>query len=223
MDLTLKLILPWSDILKEYEHQVLHAVEDTELPGFRKGKAPRDLVEPKLDKNQLYSRCIEELLPKVYSVEVQKRNLKPILYPKIRVLKGEIGQDWEFEAITCEAPTVILADYQAKLKDVKTEKPEDRLASVLKVLSETTKVELSPILIEEEVNHRLANLTDNLTKLGMTTESYLSTKKTTADGLKANLTAEATADLTMEFILQEIGRIQKLTDRGQVLDFLKTL
>jgi len=223
MNITLILTLTWSDIQKEYEHQVIHAVESAELPGFRKGKAPRDLVEPKLDKNQLYSRCIEALLPAVYSEEVKKANLKPILYPKIKVIKGEQGQDWQFEAITCEAPVVTLTDYQTKVKAVKTDKPEDRLPAVLKVISDTSKVELPPLLIEEEVNHRLANLTDNLTKLGMTTDAYLSAKKTTPDNLKTTMTAESTADLTMEFILQEIGKVQKLSDRTQVLDFLKAL
>jgi len=221
--LVLTISLPWADVNKEYEHQITHAVEEAELPGFRKGKAPRNLVEPKLDKNQLLTRSIEVLLPKIYSAAIEKAGLKPILYPKIKILKGEMEQDWQFEATTCETPVVVLPDYQTRAKEVKTEKPEDRLGAILKIISETTPVTLPQILIDEEVNHRLVNLTDNLTKLGMGIDSYLTAKKTTSEGLRATMQAESQADLAMEFILQEIGKAQKLTDRGQVLDFLKTL
>jgi FKBP-type peptidyl-prolyl cis-trans isomerase (trigger factor) len=221
--LKLTLIVTWPDVLKEYEHQLQHSIDEAEMPGFRKGKAPRDIVEPKLNKSDLYSHCLEALLPQTYSAAIKAADLKPILYPHIKVIKGEIGQDWLFEATTCEAPIVILGDYVFKLKDIKTDKPEERLSTVLRVLSETSQVTLPQILIDEEVNHRLANLTDNLTKLGMTTENYLNTKKLTAESLKATLITEAGADLTMEFILQEVGRKQNLADRTQVLDYLKTL
>ncbi len=213
MNLTLTLTLTWLSISAEYENQVKSAISQAEISGFRKGKAPRDLVEPKLDKQTLYSRCIEALLPKAYANEIKAKNLKPILYPKIKIIKGEVGEDWQLEAITCETPKVTLGDYLAKIKEVKTDKPEDRLSAVLKVLQDTSKVDLPPILIEEEISHRLANLTDNLTKLGMTTESYLAAKKTTADGLKQTISQEASQDLTMHFIIQEAGG----------LDYLKTL
>ena len=221
--LILTLTLPWTEIKKEYEHQIHLAVDSAELPGFRKGKAPRDLVEPKLDKNQLYSKSVEALLPSVYSTALKSSNLKPILYPRIKIIKGELNSDWLFEAITCGAPPVTLGNYQNQAKDIKTDKPEDRLPAILKLLLDSSQVTLPQILVEEEVNHRLANLTDNLTKLGMTVDAYLSAKKTTPEGLKAIHTSEATADLTMEFILQEIGQQQKLSERTQVLDFLKTL
>lgn len=221
--ITINLVIPWPQIQKEYSHQIDLAVESAEIPGFRKGKAPRNLVEPKLDSNSLYSKSIEVLLPQIYSQTVKELELKPVVYPQIKIIEGKDGADWQFEAVTCETPSVTLSDYQTQAKQLKTDKPEDRLSAVLKMLLDTSKVILPQILIDSETNHRLANLTDNLTKLGMSIDHYLSAKKTTVDSLKAAYMAESSADLSMEFILQQIGRDQNITDRTKVLDFLKTL
>ena len=49
----LTLSIPWEDIKKTYDEVVEDFVKETELPGFRKGKAPRAAVEEKLDKNKV--------------------------------------------------------------------------------------------------------------------------------------------------------------------------
>jgi trigger factor len=46
----LTITLPWMDIEKTYEEVVGEFVKNAEMSGFRKGKAPRDIVEKSLDK-----------------------------------------------------------------------------------------------------------------------------------------------------------------------------
>ena len=77
--------------------------------------------------------------------------------------------------------------------------------------------------MEEEANHRLARLVENLTQLGTSVDQYLSTKKLTAAELKAQLASQTRADLTTEFILLEVQTTQKLADRTKTLEFLKSL
>ena len=116
-------------------------------------------------------------------------------------------KDWIFSAITCEAPKVTLP---------KKLLPLDKLIPACRVL-------IPDLLVEEEANHRLARLVENLTQLGTSVDQYLSTKKLTAAELKAQLASQTRADLTTEFILLEVQTTQKLADRTKTLEFLKSL
>lgn len=204
----LTLVIPWSDIQKAYEKEVEEAVASAEIQGFRKGKAPRSMVESKLDKSHLYSHAVQHLLPGAYAAAVKANNLKPVLYPRIKIVKGQEGRDWEFQATTCEVPIVTL--------------PE-KLDRNLTVLRQKSHVKVPDLLVEEEANHRLASLVENITRLGLTTVSYLATKKLTPETLKANLAKDARTDLETEFILLRIQNDRKFPDRKSTLDFLQKL
>ncbi|TSC84543.1 MAG: trigger factor [Microgenomates group bacterium Gr01-1014_16] len=204
----LSLTVRWSDIQKGYEKEVTEAIANAELPGFRKGKAPRNLVEAKLDKSHLYSHAVQHLLPEAYAAAVKTHNLKPVLYPQIKILKGQENQDWEFQAITCEAPSVIL--------------PE-KLSSDLNTLRQKSQVKIPDLLVEEEANHRLASLAENITKLGLTSKQYLASKKLTPESLKAQISQNSRTDLETEFTLLHLQSVQKLPDRKSTLDFLQKL
>ena len=206
-NLELTLTVPWSRVHAAYESAVTEAVADAELPGFRKGKAPRNLIEPKLDRNHTLSHSLGHLIPKEYAAAVKKHGLLPLLHPQIKIVSGKEGEDWVFMAITCEAPKVTLP---------KKLLPIDKLVPACRVL-------IPDLLVEEEANHRLAGLVENLTQLGTTVDQYLSTKKLTAEELKAQMAKQAREDLTAEFILLEVQKTQKLADRTKTLDYLKSL
>lgn len=213
----LTLTIPWTSILAGYETEVTKHIAEVELPGFRKGKAPRELVEPKLDKSQLYSHALQDLLPKVYSDAVKEHQLKPILYPKISLKSGKDGEDWVFVATTCELPVVTLPDYKTGVKGLKD------LNAILDYLAKETKVTIPSLLVEEEANHRLAALADNLTNLGMTTDKYLATKNLKAEDHKAQLAQQSRAELALELTLGSIQAANQHKTRQETLDFLTAL
>ncbi len=62
----LTITIPAVDVKNELEHVLDEFAKNTELPGFRKGLAPRDLVKEKADKNKLYGEVIDHLLQKSY-------------------------------------------------------------------------------------------------------------------------------------------------------------
>jgi FKBP-type peptidyl-prolyl cis-trans isomerase (trigger factor) len=212
------LSFPWPDLQAAYEKVVAQAVSDTELPGFRKGKAPRDLVEPKLNRTDSLSHAFQELLPGAYQQAVQDHLLKPILYPKLQITSALEGSDWLVTATTCEAPQITLPDYKKDLA-----KSAKDLSDVLDYLLKNTQVALPQLLISEETNHRLAGLAENLTGLGMTTQTYLANKKLTLETLQSQYLQLSKNDLTIEFSLASIQSAEKLADRQKTLDFLTSL
>lgn len=211
------LVVPWAKIKIEYEYLVEHAIKEAEIPGFRKGKAPRKDVEDRLNKNEIYGKAVEKLLPGIYAGQIKKLSLKPILQPRIKLEKSELNEDWEFSIVTCEAPEIKLpADYIKQLTMQDKDKRFVWLDSQINVV-------IPDILAEEEANHRLTALVENFTRLGLTTEQYLATKKMTPETLKAEAISQARHDLKMEFVLESVRVDNKLKDRKETLDFIMGL
>jgi FKBP-type peptidyl-prolyl cis-trans isomerase (trigger factor) len=219
----IQLIIPWSKIQAGYETEVQKAIDETEIPGFRKGKAPRDIVEPKLDRSNLISKALGDILPEIYAQKVNEFKLKPIMYPHIHIDKNTEGADWEFVATTCEVPEVTLPDYKTDLPKEKVEKDQSKVTVAVSYLHKNSKVQVPDMLVEEESNHRLASLADNLTHLGLDIPKYLQSKKLTTESLKAQTAAESRIDLEMEFILSQVQAQEKLENREKTLEFLQNL
>ena len=113
----IKISLKWTLVKKERDLVVEEMSKTIDLPGFRKGKAPKKLVEEKLDKAKINDEIIRKLLPVADSEIIKENNLRPIIDPQIHI-DGELeeGKDWLFHAITCEMPEVDLMDIKLRLK-----------------------------------------------------------------------------------------------------------
>ena len=206
-NIELTLTIPWAKMQQGYEQVIVETIKNTEMKGFRKGFAPRKLVEERLDRNQTFSHALQHLLPPAYQAAVDKHGLKPVVYPHIRIAKGNEGEDWVLTAVLCEAPIVRLG----------------KLTADLDQLLKNSEVLLADLIVEQEADHRLGQLAENLTQLGVSVDKYLTSKKLTSPQLRAKLASEARRDLSMEFILHRVQVEHKLPDRQKTLDFLQDL
>ena len=61
------------------------------IPGFRKGKAPRKIVEAMYGAEVFYEDAIEEAYPAAYAAALEQTGIQPVAYPKLEVT--EMGKD----------------------------------------------------------------------------------------------------------------------------------
>ena len=66
-----------------------HLVQKANIPGFRKGKAPRPILEQYLGKAALMEDAVEHMAPEAYEKAVKEKELKPIARPDIQLEKLE--------------------------------------------------------------------------------------------------------------------------------------
>lgn len=221
----LTITVPWADIAKSYDQVVGDMVKASELPGFRKGKAPRKLVEEKIDKSQAYEEVLKKLIPQVYNEAVTAQKLHPIVSPKVELKETTEGKDWIIRVLTCQQPAVDLGNYKEKVQEVKAtkqkkiwvpgegpQKPEEAqkerkptLDELLSAVYGAVKVTLPQMLIEHEVNRLLSDLIDQTKKLGMTVEQYLGSTGRSVESLRAEYADQAKKTLTLEFALEKIA------------------
>jgi trigger factor len=222
----LTITIPWADVAAIYEKVVTEKVQKAELPGFRIGHAPRDLVEKNLDKTNIYEDCLKTLIPTSYNAAITEQRVKPIVSPKIELKDATEHKDWVFIAHTCEKPAVTVGDYKKAITELKASKgkkiwkPGDpevnkddpsadatkpTLDELLMALYNTITVTLPPLLIENEVNRLLSDLIDQTKKLGLTVEQYLASTQRTGETIKKEYEDQAKRTLTLEFALEDIA------------------
>lgn len=229
--------VPWSEVKKTYDHVLGHFVDAVKLKGFRKGKAPKDLVEKSVDKADVYGEVINHLLPKTYAAAVAEHKLRPAMAPKITIVSAEENKAWQFKATACELPEIKLNDYQKAVKGTlakeaiwtpgkgdpkKTDKTEltetQKLNLISRALLETAAVDLPDLMIQAETDRLLSRLLDQIQKLGLTIDQYASSNQKTVDQVKAEYRQAAVNSLKLELILASIGDEKKFTAKETDVD-----
>lgn len=87
-------------------------VKKVNIPGFRKGKAPRKILENYIGKEYLLSEAADIILPNAYYDAVQENALEPIDQPEVEVVQLEDGQPFIFKATVDVKPEVKLGEYK---------------------------------------------------------------------------------------------------------------
>lgn len=96
------------------------------IPGFRKGKAPRQIVEAMFGADVFYEDAIEEVYPEAYSEAIKQEGIKPVAYPKLEIVEaGKNGLT--FKALVTVRPEAKLGQYKGITapKQVEAVTPED--------------------------------------------------------------------------------------------------
>lgn len=236
----LTITIPWNKVKEAYDKSFEEALKKVEVEGFRKGKAPKKLAQDKVDEQKVYQKVIQKIIPKFYLQTIKEQEIKPIVSPKIELLKAKEQEDWQFKATVCEKPKIKLGDYKKAVRKLKKEKRtkiwvpgEDKkqktankeqkkvtLNEVLEAVLKTAKIKISKILIENQVNQNLANLLDQVQKLGMTVDQYLQAKGKTIEQLKKEYQENAKKTLALEFVLQEIADQEEIKVKDKEIEKL---
>ncbi|MFH1833204.1 MAG: trigger factor [Candidatus Levyibacteriota bacterium] len=221
-DGTIKLTItvPFLEVKKAREKVIENIAKNTDIKGFRKGKAPKKLVEEKVDEEKVREEILKILLPESYLNAVKEHDLKPIMNPKIQVTSLEKDKDWQFIAFTCELPNIDLGEYKENIGKItaKTkiiipgkEAQKPHFEEIVTALLKSVSVKIPKILLDGEVERLLSQTLDEIKKLGLNLDQYLMSTGKTAETLRAEYEKKAENDLKFEFALQKIADIEKIT------------
>ena len=82
------------------------------VPGFRKGKAPMNIIERQYGSEIFYEDTFNEIVPEVYDEELKANNIEAVSRPDIDVTQIGKGQDLIFTAVVQIKPEVKLGKYK---------------------------------------------------------------------------------------------------------------
>jgi len=128
----LKINLPAQDGVNAYNNAVMRLGMEVNVPGFRKGKVPRNILEQRIGKERIKIEALERMLPGVFSKAIEENKLDVIAQPQIKTYKFEIGEDLELLASVELRPEVKMCDYKGQTVEVeKYELPKDAFDKAL--------------------------------------------------------------------------------------------
>lgn len=100
------------------------------VPGFRKGKVPRQMIEKMYGPEIFYDDAANALIPDAYAAAVDECELKLVSRPSIEVVKIEKGQPFVFTAEVAVKPEVTLGQYKGvEVEKIDTTATEEEIAA----------------------------------------------------------------------------------------------
>ena len=140
------------DLEKAMQNAYQKAKGRISIPGFRKGKAPRKMIEQMYGKGIFLEDAANALIPEHYSKALEECDLEIVSQPEIDVTQAEPGKAFIFTAEVAVKPEVTLGDY----KGVEVPKTE------ITVTDEDVEAELKK---EQEKNSRTISVEDRAAQL----------------------------------------------------------
>ena len=144
---------------EEFEKAIAKAYKKNKnkisMPGFRKGKAPRTMIEKMYGKGVFYEDAANSIIPDAYADAAKESELEIVAQPEIDVTQIESGKPFIFTATVALKPEVTLGEY----KGIEVEKKE------VEVTDEEVDTEINRV---RESNARMIDIDDRAAQDGDT-------------------------------------------------------
>ena len=109
---TLKITAPAAEVNAGYKKAVQKIADQANIPGFRKGKAPRAIIEMHYGKEAVKQEAFEVVANKAYSEALDQEKLIPVSDPKVEESTFEEGKDMELTIKVTLKPEPELGEYK---------------------------------------------------------------------------------------------------------------
>lgn len=109
---TLKITAPAAEVNAGYKKAVQKIADQANIPGFRKGKAPRAIIEMHYGKEAVKQEAFEIVANKAYSEALDQEKLIPVSDPKVEESTFEEGKDMELTIKVTLKPEPELGGYK---------------------------------------------------------------------------------------------------------------
>ncbi len=234
----LRIEIPIEEFNDFIEKAVLNLGKDLEIEGFRKGKAPKEMIEKSISQERILTTAADYAIQKNYSKAISEKNIDAIAAPEIEILKMAKNNPFEFKAKVWVMPEIELPDYQKIVSGIKRKKIEvtkeeiekmrqekekwekEKLRQeILEKIAEKSKLEIPEILIEQEKKRMLQNVkTGVLQTLQISFEEYLKKINKTEKQLLDSFGPEVEKRIKSSLILKQIGEKEKILVSDQEIE-----
>lgn len=198
-----------------------HLNEHVNLPGFRKGMVPEDILVKNVGEMAVLEEAAEIAMGRAYKDIILESKLAPITRPQISITKMAPGIPLEFKINLILEPEYSLPNYRQIASEVKEDDTEKRRLQILEKIIEATKVEVPKKLVEMEARHSLHHFKHDAEKAGIKWEDYLNKTKKTDEEILESFKQSVINNFKAEFIIGKIAEKENLKTYKEVFEFLE--
>ncbi len=223
--------IPVEELEKFIEKASAELSQNVEVQGFRKGKAPKEIVEKEVGQERILALAADKAIEDSYFKAVSEHNLEVIAPPQINILKLAKGNPLQFKATVFVLPEFDLPDYQKIVSQIEkkpikvTEEEIERMrkekerwekeklrGEILEKIAEKSSIEIPQVLLEQEQKRMLETLKNNVVQtLQISFEDYLKKLNKTEKEMLESLTKEAEQRIKASLVLRAIGKKENIS------------
>lgn len=136
--------VPAADAVDAYNKAVKRLAQYVNIPGFRKGKAPRNVIEQNIGVERIKHEALESELPRYLSQVIEENKLEVATQPYVESYDYNIGEDLKIVARVELMPEITLGSYKSlELECEGLKQPEDEVQKQLETIrKQSAKLEL---------------------------------------------------------------------------------
>ncbi len=121
----LSAVIDWKILEAKAELTLQDMLKTAELPGFRKGKVPKDMFIEKVGELTILEEGAEKAIADAYPEMIADKKFMPVSRPTIKITKIAPKNDLEFEIEVETMPDITLPDYKKIAGETEEEKADD--------------------------------------------------------------------------------------------------
>lgn len=110
--MVLEMEVPQTEVTKAVNKAYQKLASRVNVPGFRKGKAPRKVLESRIGKEAILDEAFEILAPEAYNKALEEQKVEPVTRPEIEVITFQEDQPLKFKATIVTKPEIQLGEYK---------------------------------------------------------------------------------------------------------------
>lgn len=140
----IKVSVAWDEWKKFLDQATSELSREVKIPGFRPGKAPKNMVEQKVGKGNIIQEAAEKAIQKTYVDILAEGKIDAIGSPKAEILKIAEGNDLEYKIVTAVIPEIKIKSWKdeikkinKKFKDISIEIKEEEVEKEIKKIAES--------------------------------------------------------------------------------------
>jgi len=154
--LKLEITIPEKDAKQAYDMAVKTFTQYVNVPGFRKGKAPRNMVERQVGVERIKQEALERLLPRFVDEAAKEHSLDMVTQPELTAYNFETGKDVDVTLKVEVKPEVTVGEYKNLKIDVEDaviaeDAVEKSIQRLLEQHAEVKKVEVERNAKESDI------------------------------------------------------------------------
>jgi FKBP-type peptidyl-prolyl cis-trans isomerase (trigger factor) len=198
---------PWADLEPKWNETLAKLGSEIELPGFRKGQAPSNMVEQNLGL-KLQDEVFKVAMPAFLIEALKGTDIVPIDYPKYEIVNFVKGTGLQFRAMVTNRPVVTVGDYKkivAKKPQIKAVS-EDEITKVIDDLFKRWKSRAGAQPVAGAAATPNSEVPDDKFAVAMGATSVVDLRAKVKKDMEANAQYNGELDFE-ESILQEVEKI----------------
>ena len=194
----LNVSVPFDELGKEIDQAYKSIAQQVNIPGFRRGKAPRQLIDARFGRGPILEQVVNDMVPQRYEQAINENELTPLAQPEIEITKIEDNDVVEFTAEVDVRPEITVPDF-SKI---------DVTVPALEVSDEDVDKEI------DQLRERFGELKD--TKRKMKTDDFA------VIDLEASIDGEKLDDASAEGLTYRVGADDLMKGLDTALRGMKT-